>query len=218
MPSQVTDSNGVSWAVSSQLVTDIKSFKEYLTVDNGGPAFLVKYDDLTYSVYVQGGEVRAPEEPDDDSPEGVDAWMKMFFKKLVRKERYVRVFVGKSPDSGTRFDAYDGNSLLFEEPGGLYVCVSSTLKAFRPFERIDRFESPVIGADVSYPFAVGATTSYLIAEDCIVPNFEIPPDCDFPYDVAYMYHVEDDDSRHELSEKYKAARPIPGLRLILGRQ
>ena len=207
MQSQVTDSDGRSWAVSSQLVTDIPRTKEYLTVDNGGYAFLVKYDACTYSVYVQGTNADVPDEPKDDSPEGVEAWIKLFYRKLVRRERYVRVFVGRSPLSGTRPNMYDGNSLLFEEPGGLYVCVYSMLKAFRPRERIDRFESPVIGADVSYPFAVGATTSYLIGEDCIVANVEVPPDCDFPYDVAY-----------DMPKQYMADNPIPGLKVLMGRQ
>lgn len=201
MASTVTDASGRSWTVTKQLVTDITKTTEVFTVGYG---FLVKYDRRRYSVYRQGGLDAVPEKPDDLSTE---AWAKLFYRDLVHRAEYVRVMAGKSPFQSRP------NSLLFEESDGRYVCVFNTLVAFRPRERIDRFESPV-QVGVSFPYAIGATTSYLLAAGCIVPHFELPPDCRCPYEVAYMDGIEDDARRRALSAKYIADRPIPGFEVI----
>ena len=205
MATQVTDSKGRSWAVTSQLVTDITVTTERFTA---GHEFLVRYDRRTYSVFRQGGYNDAPDEPDDESTQGVEAWTKLFYRELVHRGEYARVFVGKS-----RFQSGPHNSLLFEELDGRYVCACNALVAFRPRERIERFESPV-QSRMSFPYAVGATASYLVAAGCVVPHFELPPDCQCPYEVAYMYGIEDGARRRALSAKYVVDRPIPGLEVV----
>lgn len=202
MAPTVTDAAGRSWTVTKQLVTDISRTTEVFTVGYG---FLVKYDRRTYSVFRQGGLDGVPARRDDQSTE---AWAKLFYRDLVYQAEYVRVLPGQCRFQGRP------NSLLFEERDGRrYVCVFNTLVAFRPDERIDRFESPM-QSGVAFPYAIGVTTSYLMQAGCIVPHFELPPDCRCPYEVAYMYGLEDGARRRAISAKYIVDRPIPGYEFI----
>lgn len=194
-------------------------FKEYFTHDNGGYAFLVRYDKKTFWVYQQGGVDDIEDLPDDASPVRFTRWLKKFYNELVMTSPYVGVLVGKS--SG--IDHYRletgphcvGNSVLFFLPDGRCVCVASNVTAFVPPEPILDFKSPVIGADVSYPFAVGEENSFLFGEGCYVPHTDLSYPKQLPYHIAYM-HGPDEDAEGD-DRSYIESHKIEGFEELVKR-
>lgn len=188
---------------------------EYLTHDNGGFSFLVRYDKDTFWVFKQGG--KDPEDdydlPGDATPAQFTRWLKSYYNELAMTSPYVGVLVGKS--SGIDHGRLEtgrhcvGNSMLFFLPDGRCVCVASNVTAFTPPEPILDFKSPVIGSDVSYPYAVGEVNSYLFGEGCFVPHADLRYPKQFPYHVAY------DDSGDDRS--YIESHKIEGFEELVKR-
>jgi hypothetical protein len=183
-------------------------YTEHLTHDNGGFAFLVRYDKNTFWVHQQGGVDEVEDIPDDAGPAKFTRWLKRFYNELVMTSPYVGVLVGRSSGDGLENGPYyAGNSMLFFLPDGRCVCVASNVTAFTPPEPILSFKSPVIGADVSYPYAVGEDNSYLFGEGCFVPHadLEYPRQC--PYHVAYM-NGDDEDMTYIDSHKIEGFQEL----------
>jgi hypothetical protein len=214
-----------------------KGSKEYLTHDNGGRSFLVRYNKSEFTVFEPVAEEEKAFYDDLESRRtGTlgeiigyftgNKWTAEYVKRQkalytvpVMTSKYKRVFVGAShtieiEDGKTP----GGNTMLFEVDGGRYVCVSQDVASFKPPERIESYESPVHGSDVPYPYAVGAKACYLLLEGVTVPHSDLrSPDQD-PYDVAYFGHVEHLSTRNKKATAYAKAHPLPGYKVIRERR
>ncbi len=169
-----------------------------MTDDNGTYSFLVRYNKTHFAVF----------EPNPDLLERAfeDGDAKTAFVRVVLECAYKRVFVGASHTSEQEDGKTpSGNTMLFEVDDGRYVCVSQDVVSFKPPEPILKYESPIHGSDVPYPYAVGAKASYLVLARTVVPHADLQHEGQDPYEVAY--------------QKGRAKKPpIPGLKVLRKRR
>lgn len=228
-------------AKSRPVVKDVvpkKGSKEYLTHDNGGRSFLVRYNKSEFTVFEPDREAETAFYGEIENNQSTASWVAGIFTGANRKSwddfdkrqkalftipvltsKYKRVFVGASHTEEIEDGKIPGgNTMLFEIEGGRYVCVSQDVASFKPPERIESYESPVHGSDVPYPYAVGAKANYLILERVTVPHSDLQsPDQD-PYDVAYFRDVEHNPTRRKKATAYAKAHPLPGYKVIRQRR
>lgn len=205
-----TIANGTRrWVVQSKTVKagkDVKG-KSYLTLDNGGHAFLVTYDKTEFVIHAP--DTKALQKvydmmTSDNQRKGFFDFfsnksskvairrkreLKECFTKQVYRSKHAKVFVGKSAEKFANGKEYDGNSMLFELTNGSYVCVSNDIISFRPLAKITTFKSPVLGSNVPYPYAIDGIYSYsMIARHC-VPLREMDDPKAEPSDIIYQIGV-----------------------------
>lgn len=207
---------------------------EYLIHDNGGYSFLVRYNATKFSVFEPvRGQMAAVYVDLDKRNTGFwvrmfkghgriqaeqDAALKKCFVIPVLTSKFVRVFVGSSNEVDANGPEFDGNTMLFEVPGGKYVCVSQDVTVFKPPERIESYHSPVYGSDVPYPYAVGATASYLVLARVTVPHAELQHANQDPYDVAFFRHLRHAPTMHRMAAAYRRSHPLAGLKVLRKRR
>jgi hypothetical protein len=210
-----------------------KGSKEYLTHDNGGRSFLVRYNKSEFTVFepVKEQEDAFYDKRNAERPGALSqimslvtgsykkeyadfyARLKKIFTVPVMTSKYKRVFVGASHAEEI------GNTMLFEVDGGIYVCVSQDVASFKPPERIESYESPVHGSDVPYPYAVGAKASYLLGHDQVtVPHSDLKSPDQEPHDVAYFSDVKHLSTRSKKMREYAKAHPLPGYKVVRKRR
>jgi len=84
-----------------------------------------------------------------------------------------KIFIGKCSKTG-----FDGNSILLCLDNGIYIYIGSKIFRFNSLSEIVKFESPIGGSDVPYPYAVDTNNKYyLMIEDVLlkhIPNNEDP--------------------------------------------
>lgn len=195
--------------------------KSYLTHDNGGRAFLVKFDKSRFEVF-------APDIRRLNSLTGNETkkTLEKCFTRCVLRAFHVRVMIGKSTKSwadGTG-PKFDGNSILFELVDGRYICVGERIILFAPGERILRYESPVGISDVPFPYAVGSNRYYLtMLGGCVwVDRKEMSrakiggKTVRNPYDFAFQRHVayRSGNVPRLKVEAYAKYHRLPGLKVL----
>ncbi len=122
---------------------------EYEIHDNGGRPFRVKIVDGNVSIFI------------NDSDE------------LVESYEPERVFIGKSPEHGEKFD---GNSILLKLEGNQYIFIGWDIFSFESYFEIIDYISPVGNSDVPYPYATDTQGNrYLLTEKMVVHNEEDDP-------------------------------------------
>lgn len=140
--------------------TIIKEPIFYLIHDNGGRPFQVNLTDATFSVFKQS-KIK-------ESGNGWAIYEGPYDKAIVKPTSYKRVFVGKCPDYGKKFD---GNSILIHLKGNEYIYIGSEIyKITLKDDTIIGYKSPVGNSDVPYPYAYGENNTYLFLEKSYVPN------------------------------------------------
>ena len=185
-----------------------KGSTEYLTHDNGGRSFLVRYNKTDFTVFdPDDKELDALYESVERDGMLTQLWnlatgkskadadkhmqaVKAAFTVPAYSSKYRRVFVGKSDTIEISGKAGDGNSMLFELPGGRYVCVMQELFSFKPKSPILTYDSPVYGSDVPYPYAKTKDESYLMLGHIVVPHSDLKHKGQDPYDIAYVKDFE----------------------------
>jgi len=178
----------------------------YLTLDNGGQAFKVCYNDQRFWVF-------KPNVALDD--EGYDDENVVHGLLAVKPTKYTRAFVGRSPknrmtkSSGGHGAKFDGNSMLFEldvprTPSSrsraymyTYMFIGDTVGVFSTVSPVASFVSPVGNSGVPYPFAVDRSgVAYLLIEGVQIVQMKgaagkgaagnkAPDDDDDPYGYYY---------------------------------
>ena len=110
---------------------------EYLTHDNGGRPFRVEIDKKENIVNVF---INYKFKPFDK-----------LFNKNVFSSKYQKIWIGKSPKNGPKFD---GNSILIKKSNNTYVFIGSNIFSFKSISPITEFVSLISGSDVPFPYAI----------------------------------------------------------------
>jgi hypothetical protein len=93
-----------------------------------------------------------------------------FYTTLVKKFKFIKVFVGKSPKnkmteySGGYGKKYDGNSLLFQITKHDYIYVGHQVYKFSMEEKIINYYSPLGNSSVPYPYIKGEKNIYFMLD------------------------------------------------------
>ena len=147
-----------------------KNTTEYLTHDNGGRAFRIVHTSDQFEAFACHFNAVLDE--------------CLFNKRVVKATNYVRLFVGEDTD-GSAFGK--GNSVLLQLSDHKYMFIGESIFTFESKDAIHTFKSPIGNSDVPYPYAIGANTTYLMAEQVVVSNEHLlyaKPGSD-PYDEYY---------------------------------
>lgn len=143
--------------------------KYYLTHDNGGRSFAVFVHPNKVNIYNMNTK-------------------NQIFLPNGKDFRYKKLFVGKSElNSMTEFSGghgrhFNGNSILLDIGGNIYIYIGDEIYAFKTHSKILSYHSPVGNNDVPYPYAIDrAGNVYLMIEKVI---FEHQDDKD-PYELYY---------------------------------
>lgn len=204
--------------------SDVKG-KTYLTHDNGGRAFMVRYNAKEFVVYAPDEKclIALSDEMDvehtnrstwanikrkvvgnskkDDAR--FNSRMKKCFINQVYRSKYIKAFVGKSHTDVASGSYFDGNSILFHINGSTYVCVSVDIISFQTITPVVAYKSPVYGSDVAYPYAIDGLFSYSIfARRCVALKDMQDPKSD-PSDIIF--------ASNKVSPKYEK---LPNLKVI----
>lgn len=191
----------------------LKKKTEYLTHDNGSRPFKVIVSNSEFSI-LKRRQLTKREWQRDDWDEISDSLL--YDVVVVKPSKYIRVFVGKDPGYGKKFD---GNSLLFQLTKKRYMFVGSTIFTIEVDEDIIGYLSPVYGSDVHYPYAVGTKNTYMFLENTYFPNEMLTEDD--PYSQLYCFHLKDIGIRqknklmHAHQRKYKIKKQIVEKRFEL---
>lgn len=143
----------------------------YFTHDNGGRPFKVVVDKHKIDISVHQEE------------QTYKSWKSFTVEKT---------FIGKSPKikmtefSGGYGKKFDGNSILCKLKDFNYLFVGCNIYTFQSKAEIVKYVSPVGNNDVPYPYAVDKENNYyLMIENVMLKNIEIPAKYDNPYDYYY---------------------------------
>jgi hypothetical protein len=140
--------------------TIVKEPCKYLIHDNGGRPFEVCLTNKQFSVYKQSQTTQ--------SGKDLTVYTDPYDKVVIKPTSYKRVFVGKCPDYGKRFD---GNSILVHVKANDYIYIGSVIyKITLDKDTIIGYKSPVGNSDVPYPYAYGSNKTYLFLEKAYIPN------------------------------------------------
>lgn len=148
----------------------INKTTSYCIHDNGGRPFKVVLTKDEFSVYKSSN---------------VDSLASPYNVVVIKPKKYKRVFVGKCPVHGSKFD---GNSILVNVAGKSYIYIGSSIYSFTTKDNIVGYKSPIIGSDVAYPYAYGEVNTYLLLKNTYIPN-NILTQKD-PYDQYYGHHLK----------------------------
>ncbi len=178
-------------------------YKRYYTHDNGGRPFLIylgKNDAYVYkkseNIYIDNADIKSK---DDDNK-----WM---YIKLVKKFKFIKSFIGKSPlNEMTKFKRghgkeFNGNSILLNTGSNQYVYIGESIFSFKSFNNITKYVSPVGNNDVPYPYAIDSEQNYyLLIGDVVVKNV---PKKEDPYEYYYRTNkITSDISRNPPIEPF----------------
>lgn len=164
----------------------------YLIHDNGGRPFEV--EDFKGHVVVHE---RIYQRDTED-------YLRSGGKPLV-KTPYERLFVGE--DDG---DFGLGNSVLIKVNATKYIYVGSQIYSFAPVKGdvIKSYHSPIGNSDVPYPYAIGATHTYILLDAVAVPNELL----DLKADIYEQWYFVQNKRQCEQSRN---KRPTPYCRALL---
>lgn len=188
-------STDTSTKTSSMVVPDndvetkVKNSTSYLIHDNGGRPFKVIITKSEFSVHKRSND---------------ESLTNPYDVVVIKPKKYQRVFVGKCPIHGSKFD---GNSILVHVSGKTYIYIGSSIYSFTTKDSIIGYKSPIIGSDVAYPYAYGTTNTYLLLEKTFIPNNILTQKN--PYDQYYGHHLNFSVRKQQkLQEKHFAKYPL----------
>lgn len=131
----------------------------YAVHDNGRRPFVVYVGDTGVTVYrIAEDEYTWQEDWADNMADNLN----MYTQRVLHIPNPEQVFI---PDN--REDP--GNAILVHVCDNTYTFIGENIFSFSADDRIREFYSVVIGADVSYPVAVGNEFAYFLIEDAAVP-------------------------------------------------
>jgi hypothetical protein len=146
--------------------------KKYLIHDNGGRPFQVNITHDQFTVYRQSKVA--------ESGKGYIFYEGDYDKVLVKPTKYLKLYVGKDPNYGKKFD---GNTILAQVSAKKYMYIGEEIFTFTITDDITGYKSPIQGSDVAYAYARGTKNTYLMIEKTFIPNDELRT-VD-PYDQLY---------------------------------
>jgi hypothetical protein len=184
----------------------------FLTLDNGGRSFNVVLTPTSFSVFKRRQITKKERSDNKGDWEILDKIIDglKYDVCVVRPTKYIRVFVGVSPDHGQKFA---GNSILVQLNKKKYMFIGEQIDTFEVNDDIVGYLSPVGNSGVPYPYAVGVKNTYLMIEDTYLPNNMITEDD--PYMQFYGHHLGKDVGHKTLQKmmtghknKYKFKRKM----------
>lgn len=183
--------------------TIVKETTNYLIHDNGGRPFAVQLKpNKTFAVYKQS----------QIAEKGKDYvfYTGPYDKEIIKPSKYMRVFVGRCPEYGKKFD---GNTILVQISDKNYIYIGETIYQVRIDDEILGYKSPVVGSDVPYAYAYGTKNTYLFLEDTYIPN-ELLTRKD-PYEQYYGHHLNISiPSKNKLQKKHLAKYPLKNKKIV----
>jgi hypothetical protein len=194
--------NRCRWVIqgSKKISLDNTNKKSWLTHDNGGrPYKVVQLSSKVIHVFIAKYNDQITM---DDAPT---------YPKLVKSyDNVEKVFIGKSPLHGSRFD---GNSVLLRLPANRYVFIGDSIYEFTAPEPITTYYSAVGNNDVPYPVALSKAYCYFMLGTNTntleyVKKTEFPKDIDWSDAYSDFYDLPDKTKIMYLKRKTIAKRII----------
>lgn len=109
----------------------------------------------------------------------------LYNKKPILVLNYEKIFIGKSPEHGSKFD---GNSIIVQINELEYVYIGESIYYFEAFSPIKNYVSSVGNSDVPYPYAIDTNGYYyLMIEDIVLTDYPYADNEDVD---PYNYHYE----------------------------
>ncbi len=163
------------------LLQKVMTTDQYIVHDNGGRPFMVVRDGST-----------------------VDVYLVEFNENTIKRGKQIGHYTGVTQffDGKDPVLHLDGNSVLFAIGEYDYIFVGSEMYLFTTTERINDYVSPMGNSDISYPYAITDTRTYLMVEDVYLKNTELlraaPTVTDYtgesePYGQYYGHTVAEQD-------------------------
>lgn len=169
------------------------ALRTFHILDNGGLAFQVTVDTraMTFNVFKCTFN--------DILDECI------YEKQVIKPTKFLRIFVGEDNQPNNRPNK--GNSLLIQLTATKYMSIGWIIYEFTPGEEILSYESPVGNSGVPYPYAIGASRTFLLIENVAIPNAVLAsttprPPLD-PYEYYYGHGPFTNIKTDALKKKYK---------------
>lgn len=126
-----------------------------------------------------------------------DNLIKVLYSKLVGNFKIKRIHIGKSPKCettkiGYSGKEYDGNTVLLYLGNGEYVLVMKNILRFEIEDKCKKFISPVVKRKYPYPFIVGDSHVYFLANGKYVEKKHFPKTVDWNDACMYLLHGDMD--------------------------
>lgn len=181
----------------------ITETKGYLVHDNGGRPFAVQLKpNKTFAVYKQSQIA--------EKGKGWTVFTGPYDKEVIKPTKYVRVFIGRCPEYGEKFD---GNTVLVQVSAKQYIYIGETIYKTTIDDEIIGYKSPIVGSDVAYAYAYGKLNTYLFLEQTFIPNETLTRKD--PYEQFYGHHLKIAmATRQKLSKEHKKNHPLKDLKVI----
>lgn len=165
--------------------------KSYEIHDNCGRPFLVNVHEKNRQVEIYKSDSIISDSDDEQDNKQNNKKSCETYDVLVKTITYEHIFIGVGDDmgdNGYKEDDIIGNSILVQINKQKYMYIGSTIFSFSTQDEIIDYFSPIGQNDIPFPYAIGKTYTYLMAEKKYIHNEKLK--VEDPYTQYYNHDMK----------------------------